>query len=307
MKCFERLVLKHIQASFPPSFNPHQFAYRTNRSTEDAISITLHTALSHLEHRNSYVRMLFVDYSSTFNTIIPDILINKLSALGLSSLTCRWINDFLVGSHLSSTITLSTSSPQGCVLSPFLYSLYTYDCSPAFSTNSIIKFADDTTVIGLISGRDESAYRQEVQKLSEWYSINNLTLNTTKTKELIIDFRKHNTNLRPLLINGECVEYSLSNSLAYTSQTASHGPQTPQQSHQKSPAALTLPEDTQEEQLEREPDGVFLQSHYREHPDVLHFSVVHWVLSNRQKGFPENHKDCRNNHWLSPPLPNRHC
>ncbi|KAF7643445.1 hypothetical protein LDENG_00239250 [Lucifuga dentata] len=119
--------------------------------------------------------MLFVDYSSAFNTIIPDILINQLSALGLPSLTCRWIKDFLtncpqivrVGSHLSSTITLSTSSPQGCVLSPLLYSLYTYDCSPAFSTNSIIKFADDTTVIGLISGGDESAYRQEVQTLSE--------------------------------------------------------------------------------------------------------------------------------------------
>ncbi|KAF7641414.1 hypothetical protein LDENG_00282120 [Lucifuga dentata] len=170
--------------------------------------------------------MLFVDYSSAFNTIIPDILINKLSALGLSSLTCRWIKDFLtnrpqivrVGSHLSSTITLSTGSSQGCVLSPLLYSLYTYDCS-------IIKLADDTTVIGLISGGDESAYRQEVQKLSEWCSVNNLTLNTTKTKELIIDFRKHNTNLRPLSsMESVWREYSHSNSLAYTSQTASHGP-----------------------------------------------------------------------------------
>ena len=50
--------------------------------TEDAIAITLHTALSHLEHRESYVRMLFIDYSSAFNTIIPDILVNKLSDLG---------------------------------------------------------------------------------------------------------------------------------------------------------------------------------------------------------------------------------
>ncbi|XP_062388536.1 GTPase IMAP family member 9-like [Sardina pilchardus] len=65
--------------------------------------------------------MLFVDYSSAFNTIIPNILINKLLTLGLPSPTCSWIKDFLtnhpqtvrIGPHLSSTITLSTGSPQG--------------------------------------------------------------------------------------------------------------------------------------------------------------------------------------------------
>ncbi len=101
---------------------------------------------------------------------------------------------------------LSTSSPQGSVLSPVLYSLYTYDCSSAFPSNSVINFADDTTVVRLITGGDESAYRQEVQKLSEWCSVNNLILNTTKTKELTRDFRKHNKNLQPLFVNGECVE-----------------------------------------------------------------------------------------------------
>jgi hypothetical protein len=42
--------------------------YHTNRATDDAISIALHTALSHLDKRNTYVRMLFIDYSSAFNT-----------------------------------------------------------------------------------------------------------------------------------------------------------------------------------------------------------------------------------------------
>ncbi|KAF7647838.1 hypothetical protein LDENG_00165960, partial [Lucifuga dentata] len=73
-KCFERLVLRHIKACLPPCFDPHQYAYRVNRSTEDAIAAALHTALCHLEQQGNYVRMLFVDYSSAFNTIIPDIL-----------------------------------------------------------------------------------------------------------------------------------------------------------------------------------------------------------------------------------------
>ncbi len=52
-----------------------------NRSTDDAIAFTLHTALSHLENKNTYVRMLFVDYSSAFNTIVPATLVEKLQTL----------------------------------------------------------------------------------------------------------------------------------------------------------------------------------------------------------------------------------
>ena len=141
--------------------------------------------------------MLFIDFSSAFNTITPDILIPKLINLGLPPPTCSLIKDFLVnrpqqvklGPHLSSSRTLSTGSLQGCVLSPLLYSLYTSDCSPTHPENIFVKFADDTTVVGLITGGNEAAYRDEVLKLGEWCVSNNLALNITKTKELILDFR----------------------------------------------------------------------------------------------------------------------
>ncbi|KAK0134550.1 hypothetical protein N1851_029819 [Merluccius polli] len=55
-------------------------------------------------------------------------------------------------------------------------------------------------------GRNESEYRAEVQKLSTWCSSNKLLLNTTKTKEIIIDFRHNCTALAPLHLNGDCVE-----------------------------------------------------------------------------------------------------
>ena len=78
MKCFERLVMAHINTIIPETLDPLQFTYRPNRSTDDAISIALHTALSHQGKRNIYVRMLFIDYSSAFNTIVPSKLITKL-------------------------------------------------------------------------------------------------------------------------------------------------------------------------------------------------------------------------------------
>ncbi|KAK3508864.1 hypothetical protein QTP70_010719 [Hemibagrus guttatus] len=112
----------------------------------------------------------------------------------------------LSGHICSTTITLNTGVPQGCVLSPFLYSLFTHDCRPVYGSNSIIKFADDTTVIGLISD-DETAYRAEVQHLVAWCADNNLLLNISKTKELIIDFRREKGRTHdPIHINGMAVE-----------------------------------------------------------------------------------------------------
>ncbi|KAI3369607.1 hypothetical protein L3Q82_025325, partial [Scortum barcoo] len=201
MKCFERLVLlAHLKTCLPPTLDPHQFAYRSNRSTEDAVSTALHCVLSHLENKNTYARMLFVDFSSAFNTVIPSKLITKLGDLGISTPLRYWIMDFLTnrpqhvksGHNCSSTITLNTGAPQGCVLSPFLYSLFTHDCRPMYGSNSITKFADDITVIGLISDNDESHYRAEVEHLATWCADNNLLLNTSKTKELIVDFKEEN-------------------------------------------------------------------------------------------------------------------
>ncbi|KAI3376226.1 hypothetical protein L3Q82_016729, partial [Scortum barcoo] len=132
---------------------------------------------------------------------VPSKLVTKLRdlGLGLNSALCDWILNFLtgrpqavrMGSTTSSTLTLNTGAPQGCVLSPLLYSLFTHDCVATHSSNTIIKFADDTTVIGLITGDNETAYREsEVRALTSWCQDNNLHLNISKTKELIVDFRR---------------------------------------------------------------------------------------------------------------------
>lgn len=48
-------------------------------------------------------------------------------------------------------------SEQGCVFSPPLYFLYTHDCVATFNSNTIIKFADDTAVVGLNTDNNEKA------------------------------------------------------------------------------------------------------------------------------------------------------
>jgi hypothetical protein len=73
--------MAHINTIIPETLDPIQSAYRHNRCTDDAISIALNTAFSHLDKWNTYMRMLFIDYSSAFNTIVPSKLITKLKTL----------------------------------------------------------------------------------------------------------------------------------------------------------------------------------------------------------------------------------
>jgi hypothetical protein len=89
----------------------------------------------------------------------------------------------------SAMLTLNKGAPQGCVLSLLLHSLFTHDYVARNDSNTIIKFADDTTVVGLITGDDETAYWEEVSDLSVWCQDKNLYLNISKTKELIVDNR----------------------------------------------------------------------------------------------------------------------
>ncbi|KAI5608469.1 gastrula zinc finger protein XlCGF28.1-like [Silurus asotus] len=148
-------------------------------------------------------------------TVLPTVLITKLSELGICTSPCRYILDFLtnrpqsvkLGNQVSSTLILNTGIPQGCVLSPLLYSLFTHDCAPLYNFNIFIKYADDTTVVGQIDNNNESAYREEIRNLAAWCATNNLTLNATKTEELIVDFRKSNSRRHlPVNINETEVE-----------------------------------------------------------------------------------------------------
>ena len=123
---------------------------------------------------------------------------------------CKCLPDFLtnrsqrvkLGKNISSSRSTSTGSPQGCVLSPLLFSLYTNTCVSLHPSVKLLKFADDTTLVGLISKEDESAYRSEIERLRSWCSSNNLELNAQKTVEMVVDFRTKAAPPPPIMLGG---------------------------------------------------------------------------------------------------------
>ena len=215
MKCAERIILRKVKTFFNPFQDPYQFAYRAGRSVDDAIALFLDNVYKHLDKPKSYCRILFVDFSSAFNTIKPNMLLSKLKNFGINSHIISWIGSFLsnrtqyvkLNNITSSIITTNTGAPQGCVLSPILFTIYTNDCQINNEILKLLKFADDSSIQAFLrSIADEVLYRNYVTDFTKWCEDHNLLLNISKTKELIFDFRTKKEPLMPLEIKGQTVD-----------------------------------------------------------------------------------------------------
>lgn len=191
----------------------HYYLLQLLYSTHTLYSHT-HLILKHLEGTKTHVRTLFVDFSSAFNTIQPHLLVQKLlHRFQLDPCLSGWILDFLinrsqrvrVNGHHSGLLSTSTGSPQGCVLSPLLYILYTDDCHSGMDSRHIIKFADDTVIVSLLEDK-ESAHGPIIDYFVNWCQEAMLELNVSKTKDMCIDFRLKAPNPTPTTINGSNIE-----------------------------------------------------------------------------------------------------
>ncbi|KAJ8003978.1 hypothetical protein DPEC_G00154020 [Dallia pectoralis] len=125
-----------------------------------------------------------------------------------------WITDYLTDrpqfvrlqSSLSDVAVSNTGSPQGTVLSPFLFTLYTSDFRYNSGTCHLQKFADDSSIVGCITEDNYEEYSGLVQSFVRWSEANHLLLNTSKTKELVVDFRRNKKPPTPITIQGNEVE-----------------------------------------------------------------------------------------------------
>ena len=111
------------------SLDPRQFAYQTNRGVEDATLTLLNSIYSHLDKPNTHAGILFMDFSSAFNTVQPHLLLGCLRDLKVSGGLVLHIREFLrarpqqvcIKNCVSDSLVLNTGVPQG--LSLLLFSI----------------------------------------------------------------------------------------------------------------------------------------------------------------------------------------
>lgn len=201
----------HLNVAIFNSQDPFQFAYRQGRSTEDAVTL-VHLISKHLDSNpKSYARGLFLDFSSAFNTIQPDLLITKMVQLHVNPFVIQFFHTFLtertqyvkVNKTLSSPIRTKAGAPQGVISSPVLFTLYTADCNTCEPNQFLRKYSNDSTLISLMTDSDDDPrqYQRSTDRLVDWCDKSHVIINTKETEEIIFGLAPGGTT-PPVRIHG---------------------------------------------------------------------------------------------------------
>ena len=133
-----------------------------------------------------------MDLSKAFDTVDKSILKQKLYELGLTHDSTSLINSYMSDRKLcmnneTDYYELAYGVPQGSILGPLLFIMYTFDMTQITKHNKVIVYADDTTV--LVSGRSLTETKQHsndiLNRFYQYFTINKLSINPSKTKYMI--------------------------------------------------------------------------------------------------------------------------
>ena len=202
-KILEKVVASRLNSHINSSYtsNDYQSAYRKFHSTETAL-LKIHNDILSSMDDGRVTALTLLDLSAAFDTIDHSILLRRLGNwFGVKEKALDWFKSYLtgrsqtinLGNCLSSRSDLSFGVPQGSVLGPLLFTLYTTPLSSLISGHAIPHhlYADDSHLYVSFSSGNSAAALNGLQSclasVQSWILTNKLKLNPDKTEFLLID------------------------------------------------------------------------------------------------------------------------
>lgn len=214
-KIFEKLLHQRIEHHFSSNnlISENQFGFRKQRDTQQATLKLVNEVLPTLGTETKAIG-IFLDFSKAFDTVDHSLLLSKLQSYGVRDLSFRLIKSYLTDrSHYVSFSQVSSSKkhtatgvPQGSVLGPLFFNIYTNDINYLFNDEKLVLYADDSTLIACHSNSILLNFHVNylLYKLSDWCKYNKLALNNKKTKWIFFTYR--NSFVPTLYIDGVQIE-----------------------------------------------------------------------------------------------------
>ena len=195
-------------------FYNSQYGFRPKCSTVHAISQLTANIIRAIDAKQHTIGV-FLDLSKAFDTINHETLLNKLQFYGVRGLALEWFRSYLSGRkqyvHFngidSSEEDVTCGVPQGSVLGPLLFIIYTNDLPNALRDSSCILFADDTTIYQSSTNINTIVNKLslELDHLTDWFRANKLSLNVAKTNYMIFTKTQDTLPVITLKLGGETI------------------------------------------------------------------------------------------------------
>lgn len=195
-KIFEKIMLKKIESLTHGLIANQQHGFAKRKSVLTNLS-EYTNFLSNNITNSGQVDAVYTDFAKAFDKVDHIRLVNKLKRYPINNCTLAWILSFIEGRAQSvcingiksRTIIPSSSVPQGCILSPALFSLFINDLPSLLKCNNLL-FADDLKLFQkIVTLQDCIKLQKDLDTLDQWCVTNGLQLNVGKCTTISFSYR----------------------------------------------------------------------------------------------------------------------